>query len=157
MLALAALYDKYGIANVHVDACFGGLRPVVVAIIVRATHRLSEHAFQVVDPVSNAHSWDMTLIMLGWVSAVWWALRINFFLILIFCGACARVFGCDSWTLVCQSFRLVLVLSSGLVLTLFRSGNTTKAWILIVGCFVLYIIIAASAGTPECESVGARP
>ena len=99
MLAFSAIYDAYGLKSKHFAACFEGLKPVVVALVLRALHRLSEHAFQ--DP--KTHHWDMTLIMLGWVSAVWWALRINFFLILIYCGACGRC-----WIRVVRSLTLLI-------------------------------------------------
>jgi len=44
MFLLSWMYFEYGLASPVVVALFTGMRPAVVALVVRATHRLSEHA-----------------------------------------------------------------------------------------------------------------
>ncbi len=44
MFLLSWMYFEYGLASPTVIALFSGMRPAVVALVVRATHRLSNHA-----------------------------------------------------------------------------------------------------------------
>jgi chromate transporter len=63
-------------------ASFLALQPTVAAMVFRATHKISEHAFA--NP--NTHQFDNWLFAIGCVAAAVTTIQVNFFITLLFCG-----------------------------------------------------------------------
>jgi len=83
LLLLASwLYVTFGLHNPYVLASFQGAKPVIAALIFRATYKLGEHAFEDQD----SKQFSMLLGFYGLLSFVMTVLRINFFLTLGLCG-----------------------------------------------------------------------
>lgn len=78
MLIASYLYSEYGFGNQYVDASFRALQPVVAAFVLRAVHKIAEHAF--ISHRSKKHS--TALFYLSIAAFLQSALRINFFITL---------------------------------------------------------------------------
>ena len=75
MFLLSWMYFEFGLASPVVVALFSGMRPAVVALVARATHRLSEHALH-----------DRYLVGIAIVTLVATGLGAPFFVTLPFAG-----------------------------------------------------------------------
>ncbi|KAI9002174.1 chromate transporter [Hyaloraphidium curvatum] len=78
MLLLSYIYYLIGFSNVYVNASFRALQPVVAAFVLRAVHKIAEHAFH----SHRTKKFSNVLFWLALASFLQSALRINFFITL---------------------------------------------------------------------------
>lgn len=82
MLIASYIYVVVGFGNTYFDASFRALQPMVAAMILRATHKIAEHAL-VSHETKKLNVW---LILFALLTALNSALRINWFISLGICG-----------------------------------------------------------------------
>ncbi|KIM46919.1 hypothetical protein M413DRAFT_63820 [Hebeloma cylindrosporum] len=82
MLAASYIYVVVGFGNVYFDASFRALQPMVAAMILRATHKISEHALF----SHETKKLSVWLVAFALVTALNSALRINWFISIGVCG-----------------------------------------------------------------------
>ncbi|KAJ3036939.1 hypothetical protein HDV00_002185 [Rhizophlyctis rosea] len=99
MLVLSYVYTIIGLDNVYFNATFKALQPVVAAFVVRAVHKISEHAF--ID--HKTKQFNTYLFILAMLAAFNSALHLNFFITL-------AVFGI-AFTLIDRNHRILGVLT----------------------------------------------
>ncbi|KAJ3330888.1 hypothetical protein HDU76_004606 [Blyttiomyces sp. JEL0837] len=78
MLTLSYVYTIIGLDNAYFNASFKALQPVVAAFVVRAVHKISEHAF--ID--HKTKEFNPYLFILAMLAAFNSALHLNFFITL---------------------------------------------------------------------------
>ncbi|KAI8799339.1 chromate transporter [Cladochytrium replicatum] len=86
MLLCAYVYTLSGFRNEFVLASFKGLQPVVAAMVLRAVHKLSEHALFTHSEDGREKRYEPALGLLAFTAVVNTALRINFFITLVVAG-----------------------------------------------------------------------
>ena len=127
MLLLSFLYVQFGLDSIYVQASFSAMQPTVCAMILKALHKLGEHAF--LDHHTKAFSFRLGA--LGFLATLMSEMRINFFI-----------------TLILAALLNFLAVRPG------RAPKVAIAAILVVALTV-YIVVIIFVGTPTTLSLGA--
>ena len=110
MFALSWFYSRFGLTSPVFAAVFAGFQPAVVALIVRAVHRIGEHA------ISNR--WLLGIALLSGLAQY---LKINFFVTLLFAGFTYVLIG-RRWPV--PALALTVLFFLGTIAYAFSGGNT---------------------------------
>ena len=81
-LLLSFLYVNIGLNNIYFNASFRALQPIVAAMVLRAVHKIGEHAFL----SSRDKKFNYWLFSFTIISAILSVLHLNFFITLGVCG-----------------------------------------------------------------------
>jgi putative chromate ion transporter len=80
MLLACYIYYLIGFENPYFNSSFRAMQPIVAAFVLRAVHKIAEHAFI----YHKTGKWDTRLFAMAIVAFLLSALRINFFITLAF-------------------------------------------------------------------------
>jgi putative chromate ion transporter len=82
MTLFSFIYVKIGLSNIYFNASFRALQPIVAAMVLRAVHKIGEHAFI----SSKTKRFNRWLFCFALLSAILSTLNLNFFITLAGCG-----------------------------------------------------------------------